>query len=71
MQDFISNNIMKIRTEAFTAENTPWSKVFTGVIEMYLGTACFKLENRKQSIAMRAVKIERTKHFTSISTFFS
>lgn len=58
---------MKSRTEALTAENTPWTIVFTLVIETQLGITCFKLKDRKQSIAMRAQKIEGTKHLTSNS----
>lgn len=56
---------MKSGAEALIAENTPWTRVFTLVIEMQLGITCLKLEDGKQNIAVRVVKTQGTKHLTS------
>lgn len=65
VQDQINNYTMESRTEALTAENTPWTRVFTLAIEMQLGITCPKLEDGKQNIAVRVVKTQGTKHLTS------
>lgn len=41
--------------------------MFTSVVGMQLGITCLQLEDGNQNIAMRAVKIDRTKHLTSNS----
>lgn len=63
VQDRI-NYAMKSRTEALTAENTPWIRVFTLVIETQLGITCLKLQDGKPNVAERVVKTEGTKHLT-------
>lgn len=70
VQDLINKYISKSRKEALTVRTHPELECL--VTETQLGITCIKLEDENQSIAMKAVKIEGTKHLISNSktTFF-